>query len=360
MQLIVAKCSRQLRTTGSRESWLVYWTAVADSTYRYGMFVIGLTDHLEGTRERASGEVFDEVAELVRLADGLGVEYAWFAEHHAHAHCGHLPTPLLFALHLAGKTKRIRLGTAIVCLNLHNPLDIAEQMAVADVLSGGRMAPGFGSGSTPEECELLGVRDAGDAERHARFEEALRIIRSAWSGESVGGSHRLLPLPKEDLAGRCWAAVNSVGAAGIAGRMQLNVLFSHLRTPEQYRQYCDAYKGAGGTGKIAANRPVYVGEDDATALAQAEPALRILWRRFRDEGKIPAETAEPQLPAELCGHPINFIVGGAQTVARRLRELHAQSPFDVANVELRWEGLSHELVRKSLQRLMQDVAPAFR
>jgi alkanesulfonate monooxygenase SsuD/methylene tetrahydromethanopterin reductase-like flavin-dependent oxidoreductase (luciferase family) len=324
------------------------------------MFAIGLTDHLEGAWERASGEVFGEVAELVRLADGLGVEYAWFAEHHAHAHCGHLPTPLLFALHLAGQTKQIRLGTAIVCLNLHNPLDVAEQMAVADVLSGGRMAPGFGSGSTPEECELFGAADVAEAGRHTRFEESLQIIRTAWSGKSVGGSHRLLPIPNEDLAERCWVAVNSVGAAGIAGRMQFNMLFSHLRTPQQYGQYRKAYKAAGGTGKIAANRPVYVGKDDQTAMAQAEPALRILWKRFREEGKIPAGTAEPESAAELCGHPINFIVGGADTVARELRELHAQSPFDVANVELRWAGLSHELVRESLRRLMQDVLPVFR
>ena len=78
----------------------------------------GSRDHLEGMRERASGgKCLVKLRELVRLADELGVEYAWFAEHHAHAHCGHLPTPLLFALHLAGQTKWIQLGTAIVCLN---------------------------------------------------------------------------------------------------------------------------------------------------------------------------------------------------------------------------------------------------
>src|SRR3954468_964290 len=101
------------------------------------MIQIGLTDHLEGARDRSSAEVFAEVADLVQLADELGVRYAWFAEHHAHAHFGHLPTPLMYALHLAAQTKQIHLGSAVVCLNLHNPLDVAEQVAVADVLSGG-------------------------------------------------------------------------------------------------------------------------------------------------------------------------------------------------------------------------------
>src|SRR5437868_748689 len=121
------------------------------------MIALGLTDHLEGPRDQPSHEIFSEVGELVRLADEIGFEYAWFSEHHAHAHHGHLPAPLLLALHLAGRTRRIRLGTAIICLNLHHPLAVAEQVAVADWLSGNRMAVGFGSGSTPEEFSLFGL-----------------------------------------------------------------------------------------------------------------------------------------------------------------------------------------------------------
>jgi alkanesulfonate monooxygenase SsuD/methylene tetrahydromethanopterin reductase-like flavin-dependent oxidoreductase (luciferase family) len=286
----------------------------------------------------------------VRLADRLGVGYFWFSEHHSHAHHGHLPAPLLLALHLAGQTKQIRLGTAIICLNLHHPLDIAEQVAVADVLAGGRLAVGFGSGSTPEEFGLFDLPVTEEVERHERFLAALQTIRTAWAGN-------MLPKPRADLPERCWVAVNSVGSARIAGRVGFNVMFSHLRTPAQYRDYTAVYRSVGGRGWIAANRPVFVGPDDATAFTLAEPALRILWRRFRDEGKIPAETPEPSAAADLCGHPINFIVGGPATVARGLRQLHAESPFDVANLEVRWTGLSDELIRESLTRLMADVAP---
>ena len=130
------------------------------------------------------------------------------------------------------------------------------------------------------------------------------------------------------------------------------MLFSHLRTPAQYRQYAAAYRESGGRGLIAANRPVFVGPDDATAFALAEPALRILWRRFRQEGKIPADTPEPARPQDLCGHPINFLVGGPKTVRSQLQALHQEVPFDVANVEVRWAGLSHEQVCDSLRRLV--------
>jgi alkanesulfonate monooxygenase SsuD/methylene tetrahydromethanopterin reductase-like flavin-dependent oxidoreductase (luciferase family) len=337
------------------------------------LFQIGLTDHLEGPQDQPSAEILDDVSDLVRLADQLGVQYAWFSEHHAHAHYGHLPAPLLLALHLAGQTRTIRLGTAIICLNLHHPLDVAEQVAVADLLSKGRMAVGFGSGSTPEEFSLFGLAETGDVERHARFEESLRLICLAWSRQGIQSGpeaesdhskrffsvpqHQSLPVPADDLARRCWVAVNSVGSARIAGALDLNVLFSHLRTPEQYREYAAVYRRAGGKGLLAANRPVFVGPDDETAFRQAEPALQILWRRFQDEGKIGAGVAEPRRVAELCAHPINFIVGGPESVARQLRELHEKAPFDVANVEVRWAGLTHELVRDSLRRLMREAVP---
>ena len=314
-------------------------------------FTIGLTDHVEGPIDRPPGELFDEVAELVRLADRLGVRYAWFAEHHAHAHLGQMPTPLLLALHLAGQTRSIRLGTAITCLNLHHPLDVAEQVAVADLLSGGRMAVGFGSGSTPGEAALFGSKQDDEEARHRRFLESLRAILGFWAEGPI------LPKPAVDLPGRCWLAVNSEGSARIAGLLGFNVLFSHLRTPEQYRQYAAAFRKAGGQGLIAANRPVFVGPDDASAFEIAEGALRTLWRRFRAEGKIPADAREPDHPADLCGHPINFLVGGPESVARRLRELHAEVPFDVANVEVRWAGLSREQVLSSLRMLMEAVVP---
>lgn len=318
------------------------------------MLTIGLTDHLEGPPGRPSAEVFAEVGALVERADALGVAYAWFAEHHAHAHHGHLPTPLLYALHLAGRTRAIRLGTAVMCLNLRHPVDAAEQVAVADTLAGGRLAVGFGSGSTPEEFALFDREVTAEAERHAAFRDALRAIRAAWDGTS---DPRLLPLPAPDLAGRCWLAVNSAGSARIAGELGFNMLFSHLRTPEQYRQYRAAYREAGGRGLVAANRPVYVGADDAAAAEEAGPALRALWRRFQAEGKIPADRPEPADLAGLAAHPINFVVGGPGAVARQVRDLREQVPFDVLNVEVRWAGLSAEQVRASLERLMAEVAP---
>jgi alkanesulfonate monooxygenase SsuD/methylene tetrahydromethanopterin reductase-like flavin-dependent oxidoreductase (luciferase family) len=315
------------------------------------MIQLAITDHLEGPPDRPSEGTYAEVMDLVGIADRLGASQFFFAEHHAHLHHGHLPTPLLLALHAAGKTSRIQLGTAVICLNLHTALDVAEQMAVADVLMAGRLCAGFGSGSTPEESALFNRPETSESQRHADYREALQKIFETWQN---GGA---LPKPGSDLRRRCWSAVNSIGAAKVAGEMKMNVLFSHLRTPEQYREYTAAYRAAGGAGVIAANRPVFVGEDDDSAFAVAEPALRSVWRRFQAEGKIPASMRQPTCVVDLCAHPINFIIGGPQTVARELLALHRESAFDVANVEIRWAGLSHGAVCESLTRLLRDVPP---
>lgn len=172
--------------------------------------------------------------------------------------------------------------------------------------------------------------------------------------------HQPLPVAAPDMASRAWVAANSVGAARIAGTLGFSMLFSHLRTPAQYREYSTAYRHAGGRGLIAANRPVHLADDDATAWTRAEPALRSLWRRFRSEGKIPADTPESTNSRDLCGHPINFLVGSPETVARRLNALSEQSPFDVANLEVRWAGLSDDDVLDCVRLLGSELRPRLR
>lgn len=323
--------------------------------------LIGLTDHVEGPAHQPTANIINEIAAYVRQADQLGIDYFWFAEHHAHVHLGHIPAPLLLALHLASQTSRIQLGTAIICLNLHHPLAVAEQVATADLLAEGRLAVGFGSGSSPEEFALFGLEVTGEEERHRRFLEALETILCVWRGIEFRGryynvpAHAFLPRPDPSLAGRCWQAVNSIGSARIAGRLGFNMLFSHLRTPEQYREYRAAYAEEGGRGLVAANRPVYVAKDDATAYRQIEEPLRILWRRFQKEGKIPADRVEPRSVEELAAHPINFVVGGPETVARQVGELREFVDFDVLNAELRWSGLQPLLIAESLRLLATEV-----
>jgi alkanesulfonate monooxygenase SsuD/methylene tetrahydromethanopterin reductase-like flavin-dependent oxidoreductase (luciferase family) len=323
-----------------------------------------LTFHVEGPREQPSEEVYEEVASHVLLGDALGFDYAWFSEHHSHVHLGHLPCPLLFALHLAGRTRRIHLGTAVICLNMHHPVDAAEQVAVADLLTGGRISPGFGSGSTPGELDLFNLPQADAETRHEHFAASLRVIREVWAGtgptregSEVGPGFGVpLPRARRDLLARSWLAANSPRAASIAGSGGHNMVLSFLRTPEQYQALASAYHAAGGRGSIAATRAIYVGEDDASAWREAEPALRLLWSRWVGEGKIPRDRPEPALFG-LTNTPAQFVVGGPETVARWLLGLRERVPFDTLNVQPRWEGLTPEQVQQCMRRFAERVMP---
>ncbi len=325
---------------------------------------LGFTDHVEGPREQSSSAIYNEIEQQVKLADQLGVDYYWFSEHHSHVHYGHLPSPLLYALYLTGRTNQICTGTAIICLNLHNPISVAEDVAVADILSGNRLSIGFGSGSSPDEFGMFGRTVTGEEERHEDFREALRIIFEAWAGKVTARSglfqtteHSPLPPPNNDLKSRCWQAVNSVGSAQIAGELNLNMMYSHLRTPEQYEDYRKVYLQFGGTGLIAANRPIYVGKTDDAAWSEVEPAMRKLWRRFQVEGKISKDISESEDVRELAIHPINFIVGDAKSVARQILELYSYVPFDVLNAEARWDGLSAQKTLDTIDLLVNQVMP---
>ena len=147
-------------------------------------------------------KLFHDALEQVQLADRLGFDALWLAEHHFGAQSGMVSQPLMVALAAAMRTTRINVGTSLVVLPLHNPVEIAEQITTLDTLPEGRLSIGFGSGSAP--FEFAGYDAPFDApQRHGRFREALEVLEAAWSGEPFSyagqqfrvGEIRLVPRP---------------------------------------------------------------------------------------------------------------------------------------------------------------------
>lgn len=142
-----------------------------------------------------------------RTADGLGYDTMWLTEHHFQYE-GYEVTPnlILFGVHLAGLTERLRFGQMFNVVPQWHPLRLAEDFAMADVLTGGRLVFGVGRGTVPREAQSLGaVVSSGDnamsreADRVNRemFEEAMDVIRAAWTEErfSFSGKHFTFPPP---------------------------------------------------------------------------------------------------------------------------------------------------------------------
>ncbi|MDV0418481.1 LLM class flavin-dependent oxidoreductase [Klebsiella grimontii] len=148
--------------------------------------------------------------EQIRHAERLGFDSAWIAQHHFHEHEGGLPSPLVFLAHAAAHTERIRLGTAIITLPMENPLRVAEDAAVLDLLADGRLEVGFGSGGTPTSFLPFGLTID---QRSAVFAEHLHLIQSAWRGDSLAHPDNHLYPQAPQLAERIWIATFSVDGA---------------------------------------------------------------------------------------------------------------------------------------------------
>lgn len=333
-----------------------------------------LTYHVEGERQTASREIYGEIERQVRLADELGYHAVWLAEHHFHVHRGHTPNPLLHALWLAGRTKRIHAGSAIICTALHHPLRLAEDMLLADALTGGRLSIGLGSGSTPSEFQAFGVPadQQGPEARHARFAEQLDVIEQAWRGEpiDVSGEYvRLtspaaLPAAIRPLADVLWIAANSPPQAMQAGRHGYGLMLSRERSLEEMQRLYDAFvdgrreAGLAPTGgRIAASRALLVGESDAAAAQTAAEAVEIMVQRQRVERPAFRDLPPPQSFAEACER-VKFLVGAPETIAQDMAELRRAIPITAFHIQPRWQGLPPHEVEASIARFQRDVVPA--
>lgn len=123
-------------------------------------------------------ELAAAMLDMCEWADDLGFDLVYFGEHHG-AEDGYLPSPLIASAAVAGRTSRLRMRP-ILLTPLYDPIRLAEDLAVADLLSGGRMSPVFAAGYVAGEFAMYGV---DMSERRDRLIEAIDTCRKAWTGE---------------------------------------------------------------------------------------------------------------------------------------------------------------------------------
>ncbi|MBW0109244.1 LLM class flavin-dependent oxidoreductase [Pseudonocardia sp. KRD-182] len=143
-------------------------------TPRVRRFGVGLY-----TGQKAGGADYADAAPLAVAAEEAGFDSFWVTEHHGLPD-GYLPSPLVLAAALSSVTSRIALGTGVLLAPLHHPVRLAEDAAVVDRLSGGRLLLGLGIGYAEHEYRAFGV---DPATRGARLDALLAALRDAWTGE---------------------------------------------------------------------------------------------------------------------------------------------------------------------------------
>jgi alkanesulfonate monooxygenase SsuD/methylene tetrahydromethanopterin reductase-like flavin-dependent oxidoreductase (luciferase family) len=156
---------------------------------KFGIFNWAMWHETESTTD-----VVHNLVDEVVLADELGYHGYWIGEHHFTRH-GIIGNTLQMAAYLAARTEQIRLGTAVIVLPLHNPVRVAEEAAMVDVLSNGRLDLGLGAGYQRLEYRNLGI-DINEGRE--RFAEGLAIMREAWDKEHFSYQGKYYSWPEED------------------------------------------------------------------------------------------------------------------------------------------------------------------
>ncbi|MGE0723076.1 MAG: LLM class flavin-dependent oxidoreductase [Alphaproteobacteria bacterium] len=334
---------------------------------------------LQQMRERSTGPagVVAETIEQTVLAEQLGFDVVWFAEHHF-ANLGMCPSPLLAAAHAAARTRRVKLGTGVVVLPFYNPMRLVDEIAYVDVLSGGRLVLGVGSGSHRHEFDGLGVPIA---EARRRFEEVLDVVdqareagRVALEGEHVRVAPTDLPLTPIQrpiplyLAGlaRDAAMVERVAARDytpfVSAMWMPSAAVAAVRAPY------DAARARIGRppGRFAIQRLVFVTDDPAEAREAAERAIythRIVASLKAGTGAFDrgyvGETphAGDPTPEDVLD---KAMIGPAERCIAMLREdIRVVRPSHLS-LFMGFGGMDHRRVVRSMERFMREVAPHLR
>ena len=328
--------------------------------------------------------------EQIEWTEELGFDAAWLTEHHFIDY-GLSVDPAALAASAATRTRRIRIGLAAAILPFHHPVRLAEQMALIDIISAGRLDVGVGRGNRPAEFE--GYRVPQEQSRE-RFDEAVEIMTRAWTEERVRFEGRFFTVPGVSVIPKpvqrphpplyqVCVTKDGIENTALRGWPMLNsVLFGPVDQLVANRDiYLDTLRKSGRSedevaallGRWGVSRQIYVAPTDAQALEEAKAAE--LWyqesfRRFVLPERI--EDAHPSLQpgframAERLGKITweglvaeTLAFGSPDTVARHLEYMRGIGVGQVL-CWMNFGGLSQDCVRRSMELFAREVMPRFR
>jgi len=345
-------------------------------------------------------KVYADLEAYAQAADRLGYQSLWLAEHHFQYE-GYevVPNAVLMAAFLSARAKRLRFGAMFNVLPQWHPLRFAEDFALADVMTGGRMICGIGRGTVPREAEPLGTRvgwnsDPDDIYNREVFEEQVEILKLAWHNETFtySGKHFQLPPKKIDDRGRgvhaltlipkplhnpveIWQPITSPPTADYVARERHKAVFwFHNRAMlkrnwQQYADLVERYHGVrlrqGEDRQIVLN--IAIGDSHERALEMARPGHDEFWRflgpygwskAYADElngGKPWAYGRIPSLEESIAQGA--WLVGTADEVGDEVVELQHDLGLEYLSIFPHFPGMVREQAIEQLERFSGQIIP---
>ncbi|MFE6051832.1 LLM class flavin-dependent oxidoreductase [Kitasatospora sp. NPDC056446] len=221
--------------------------------------------------------------EFCEEADLRGAGGLWFTEHHLFED-GYLPRPLTFAAAAAARTRNARIGTAVVLPNLHKPAQLAEDAAVVDLISGGRLEVGFGAGYRMPEYDLFA---ADFKNRFQQVERNIAEVRRLWEEGGVTPGPLQTPVP-------LWGGFYGPRGARIAGRLGIGLLHISHETYGHYREGLIEGGHDPGLARVSDLLPVILADDPEAAWPRVAPHVAHQMNTYR-QGSVEG-TGHPRPP----------------------------------------------------------------
>ncbi len=316
-----------------------------------------------------------DATEQAVLADELGFHSVWMTEHHFTRH-GITSDTLALLAHLAAKTSRVRLGTAVSVLPFHDPVRLAESLALVDHLSEGRLEVGIGRGYQYKEYHGFGIPlDEGTP----RFEESLEVILRSWAAEepfAFRGQYwsydAAFPQPKPFQQPRppMWHATGSDDGFRRCAENDWGIILPQATTLAaiesvltRYRAQLDEVGRPYSASKVMVARGMFCGATDEEAFATyLDPYRGFIALAAEVSAPPPAEGAQaPRNPFQFADEAAileSLVAGSSDSCEAALRKLEA---LEIENVIffVNLGGLPHVDVTASLRRFAAEVLPRF-
>ncbi len=324
--------------------------------------IFSVADHYPMQSARSLRQLYQELLEQSQAADELGFHSFWVAEHHFHEY-GSVPRPAIWLSSAAQLTKRIKLGSAVVVLPFDNPVRVAEDFAMVDVLSNGRLVLGVGSGYLAHEYAGFGI---DPDQRRDRFDEALAILLEAWKGRrfSFHGRYfkfdnvQLNVVPIQEPTPPISIAILREEAAKFVAQQQLSIMMIPYATTENvedlspvvkgYKQEFIERDGTGGSGEVrfAIHAHCAVSEREAIDVARDAMDRYVSSRLYAKQRSFQSLASRGLIG---IGQPEEVL-----RVARIYQAMGTTELLLIAN----FGALPHKKVLRSLELIADAVLPA--
>ena len=355
-------------------------------------------DRIESDEHLAS--VFDEALSLAQLMDRLNFDTLWLAEHHFQREgYGGIPNIPMLSLYLAQKTERLKFGGFFNTIPAWHPLRLAEDFAVADILTEGRVRFGIGRGYIPREVETLGSPLEDDAANRELFEEQVEIIFKAWNEQSFAhrGEHYDLParvlnrgqgleeitlVPRpSNLPVECWQPIFSASPRGIDFMVKhgvKGVVPGGPRVEEIATSWKEAHARDGRNIELGEDLAlvlqVHIAETEALAIQEASVWFEEQLKVLAPLGRMPTLTEEqiqatfdPE-KAPLAGLPTvhdlveggGWVCGPPDHVFEKISAIQERLPgLERVTIGAGALAIPPSAIRRDIERFGNEVLPQF-